>query len=118
MAREARAVHRQQVRDDHAHAGGRRVAPREGIAANCLWPRTYIATAAVANIVGGDAGLAGTRTPAIVADAAYEILTRPAGECTGNTFIDDEVLTAAGVTDLEQYRDGDPGEYLALDIFM
>jgi citronellol/citronellal dehydrogenase len=90
----------------------------EGIAANCLWPRTYIATAAVANIVGGDAGLAGTRTPDIVADAAYEILTRPARQCTGNTFIDDEVLAAAGVTDLEQYRYGDTAEDLALDIFI
>jgi citronellol/citronellal dehydrogenase len=90
----------------------------EGIAANCLWPRTYIATAAVGNIVGGDAGLAGTRTPEIVADAAYEILTRPARECTGNTFIDDEVLAAAGVTDLERYRYGDPGGDLALDIFI
>ncbi len=90
----------------------------EGIAANCLWPRTYIATAAVANVVGGDAGLVGTRTPQIVADAAYEVVTRPARECTGNTFIDDEVLAEAGVTDLEQYRYGEPGEELALDIFM
>jgi citronellol/citronellal dehydrogenase len=90
----------------------------EGIAANCLWPRTYIATAAVANIVGGDAGLTGTRTPEIVADAAYEVLIRPARECTANTFIDDEVLAESGVTDFDRYRYGDPAAELALDIFI
>jgi citronellol/citronellal dehydrogenase len=91
----------------------------DGIAANCLWPRTLIATAAVQNIVGGEQGLAGSRTPEIVADAAYEILRRPARECTGNTFVDDDVLAAAGVTDLDRYR-YDPGDTadLALDIFL
>ena len=91
----------------------------EGIAANCLWPRTLIATAAVANIVGGEEGMSKARTPEIMADAAFEILTRPAPECTGNTFIDDEVLRDAGVTDFAKYRNGDGTEDdLQLDIFL
>lgn len=91
----------------------------EGIAGNCLWPRTLIATAAVQNIVGGDSGMAGARTPEIVADAAYEILIRPARECTGNTFVDDEVLREAGVSDFSQYRFGSGSEDdLQLDIFL
>lgn len=76
----------------------------EGIAANCLWPRTLIATAAVANIVGGDQAMAAARRPEIMADAAYEILRKPARECTGNTFVDDEVLREAGVSDFDKYR--------------
>jgi citronellol/citronellal dehydrogenase len=78
----------------------------EGIAANCLWPRTIIATAAVQNLLGGDAAVAVSRRPEIMADAAYEVLTRPARECTGNTLIDDEVLAEAGITDLSGYRYG------------
>jgi citronellol/citronellal dehydrogenase len=78
----------------------------EGIAANCLWPRTIIATAAVQNLLGGDQAMAGSRTPEIMGDAAYEIVTRPARECTGNTFIDDDVLAEAGITDLSKYRHG------------
>jgi citronellol/citronellal dehydrogenase len=74
-----------------------------GIAFNSLWPRTIIATAAVRNILGGEAAMARSRRPEIVADAAYEILTRPARETTGNFFIDDEVLAEAGVTDLSGY---------------
>jgi citronellol/citronellal dehydrogenase len=91
----------------------------DGIAANCLWPRTLIATAAVQNIVGGDEAMAAARRPEIMADAAYEILVRPARECTGNTFVDDEVLAAAGITDLSGYRFG-PGsdDDLQLDIFL
>jgi citronellol/citronellal dehydrogenase len=90
-----------------------------GIAANCLWPRTLIATAAVANIVGGDEGLAGSRKPEIVADAAYEILRRPARECTGNTFVDDDVLAEAGVTDFDAYRfDPSSTADLVPDIFL
>ncbi|MDT4916761.1 MAG: citronellol/citronellal dehydrogenase, partial [Pseudonocardiales bacterium] len=90
-----------------------------GIAANCLWPRTIIATAAVQNLLGGDAAMAGSRTPEIMADAAYEIVTRPARECTGNTFIDDDVLAEAGVTDLSRYRHG-PGsdDELLPDLFL
>jgi citronellol/citronellal dehydrogenase len=91
----------------------------DGIAANCLWPRTLIATAAVQNIVGGDAAMAGSRRPEIMADAAYEILIRPARECTGNTFVDDDVLAAAGVTDLSAYRFGEGSDDdLQLDIFL
>ena len=91
----------------------------EGIAANCLWPRTLIATAAVANIVGGEEGMSKARTPEIMADAAYDIITKPARECTGNTFVDDEVLAAAGVTDFAKYRNGEGTEDdLQLDIFL
>ena len=89
-----------------------------GIAANCLWPRTLIATAAVQNIVGGDEGMAGSRTPEIVADAAHEILIRPSRECTGNTFVDEDVLREAGVTDFDQYRFGPATSQLAMDIFL
>jgi citronellol/citronellal dehydrogenase len=89
-----------------------------GIAANCLWPRTLIATAAVQNIVGGDEGMAGSRTPEIVADAAHAILIRPSRECTGNTFVDDDVLREEGVTDFEQYRFGPAGSELQMDIFL
>jgi citronellol/citronellal dehydrogenase len=74
-----------------------------GIAFNSLWPRTIIATAAVRNILGGEAAMARSRRPEIVADAAHHILTRPAGATTGNFFIDDEVLAAAGVSDLSGY---------------
>ncbi len=63
---------------------------------NALWPRTVIATAAVQNLLGGDEVMKGSRKPEIMADAAYAILTRPARECTGNFFIDDEVLTVGG----------------------
>ncbi len=91
----------------------------QGIAANCLWPRTLIATAAVQNLLGGDQSMAVARKPEIVADAAYAILIRPSRECTGNTFVDDEVLAEAGVTDLSQYRYGDGTEDdLQLDIFL
>jgi citronellol/citronellal dehydrogenase len=88
-----------------------------GVGANCLWPRTMIATAAVQNLLGGDEAMARSRTPAIVADAAYEILTRDPRECTGNVFIDDEVLAEAGITNLDDYA-GKPGADLALDIFV
>jgi citronellol/citronellal dehydrogenase len=88
-----------------------------GIAANCLWPRTIIATAAVQNLLGGEESMARSRTPAIVADAAFEILSRDPRECTGNAFIDDEVLAEAGVTDLDRYAGAPDGE-LALDLFV
>jgi citronellol/citronellal dehydrogenase len=74
-----------------------------GIAFNSLWPRTIIATAAVRNILGGEAAMARSRRPEIVADAAHAILTRPARTTTGNFFIDDEVLAEEGVTDLSGY---------------
>ena len=77
-----------------------------GVAANTLWPRTIIATAAVQNLLGGDEAMSRARTPQIYADSAYEILIKPSREYTGQSLIDDEVLAAAGVTDLEPYRAG------------
>jgi citronellol/citronellal dehydrogenase len=87
-----------------------------GVGANCLWPRTLIATAAVQNLLGGDEAMARARTPEIVADAARVVLERDPREATGNAYIDDEVLAEAGITDLERYR-ADDGE-LALDLFV
>ena len=75
-----------------------------GIAANSLWPLTAIDTAAVRNVLGGDSVASRSRTPEIVADAAYEILTQDPVECTGNFFIDEEVLREAGVNDFEKYK--------------
>jgi citronellol/citronellal dehydrogenase len=90
-----------------------------GIAANCLWPRTLIATAAVQNLLGGDASMAVSRRPEIVADAAHAILVRPARECTGNTFIDDDVLRDAGITDFSGYRySAASDDDLSPDIFL
>src|SRR5215213_6267015 len=88
-----------------------------GIGANCLWPRTIIATAAVQNLLGGDEAMAKARVPEIVGDAAAEILGRDPRECTGKVFIDDEVLAEAGVTDFDKY-DGTPGAELVTDIFV
>ena len=73
------------------------------VAANALWPRTTIATAAVKNLLGGDALMNMSRTVDIIADAAYYILSKPSAECTGNTFIDEEVLAAEGITNLDKY---------------
>jgi citronellol/citronellal dehydrogenase len=87
----------------------------DGIAANSLWPRTIIATAAVQNLLGGDAAMARARTPEIMADAAHAILTRPSREATGNFYIDDEVLAEEGVTDLSRYGGGAD---LQRDIFL
>ena len=78
-----------------------------GIGFSCLWPETYIATAAVTNLADGDTIAAQSRNPQIMADAAVEILSRPAAEVNGQTFIDSEVLTASGVTDLSHYGGGD-----------
>ncbi|MGD6980227.1 MULTISPECIES: SDR family oxidoreductase [Citricoccus] len=88
----------------------------QGIAANSLWPRTTIATAAVRNLLGGEEVVARSRIPEIMADAAHEILTRDPRECTGHFFIDDEVLAEAGVTDLSHY--GGPEQTLERDIFL
>jgi citronellol/citronellal dehydrogenase len=89
----------------------------QGVGANCLWPRTLIATAAVQNLLGGDQAMGMSRTPEIVADAARVILERDPREATGNAYIDDEVLAAAGVTDVERYRAAASGD-LALDLFV
>jgi len=88
-----------------------------GIAFNALWPRTVIATAAVQNLLGGDATIRGSRSPEIMADAAYEIVTRPSRQCTGNFFIDDELLKSAGITDLGKYQTV-PGAELIPDFFV
>jgi NAD(P)-dependent dehydrogenase (short-subunit alcohol dehydrogenase family) len=78
-----------------------------GIGFSCLWPETYNATAAVTNLADGDKMASQSRSPEIMADAAVEILSRPAAEVNGQTFIDSEVLTASGVTDLSRYGGGD-----------
>jgi citronellol/citronellal dehydrogenase len=88
-----------------------------GVAVNALWPRTAIDTAAVRNVLGGDAMASQSRTVDIMSDAAWQILTRPAKECTGNFFIDDDVLAEAGVTDFDQYANS-PGQPLMPDLFV
>lgn len=87
------------------------------IAANTLWPQTTIATAAVRNLLGGEALMNMSRTPGIIADASYYILRRPSNECTGNTFIDEVVLRQEGITDLEKYA-VKPGAKLYPDLFL
>ncbi len=88
----------------------------DGIAVNALWPRTVIATAALA-MLGDAVDPENCRKPAIVADAAHWILTQPARKTTGNFFIDEEALERAGVTDLDQYA-VKPGEELLPDLFL
>jgi citronellol/citronellal dehydrogenase len=88
-----------------------------GIAVNALWPRTTIATAAIENLLGGDTMMKMSRTPAIIADAAYRIFHKPAREFTGNFLIDDTFLAAEGETDFDKYR-ADPSQALAPDFFV
>ncbi len=78
-----------------------------GIGFSCLWPETYIVTSAVTNLADGQNLAQSSRKPDIMADAAVEILSRPGTEVNGLTFIDSEVLTASGVTDLSRYGGGD-----------
>lgn len=87
------------------------------VASNALWPRTTIATAAVRNLLGGEAMVKRSRIPEMVSDAAYYILKRPSHECTGNEFIDEEVLKAEGIKDLSSYA-VDPAEKLNTDLFL
>ncbi|MFF5988238.1 SDR family oxidoreductase [Prauserella flavalba] len=89
-----------------------------GIAVNSLWPRTTIATAAIANLLGGEESVARARTPGIVADAAHAILVRDSRTCTGNFFLDEDVLVEEGVTDLDRYRAGDGDQPLDADLFL
>jgi citronellol/citronellal dehydrogenase len=89
-----------------------------GIAANSLWPRTTIGTAAVRNLLGGDAAVHKARTPQIMADAAHAILTRDSRACTGNFFLDEDILREEGVTDFSAYRFGGSEEDLDLDFFL
>jgi citronellol/citronellal dehydrogenase len=86
-----------------------------GIGFSCLWPETYIATAAVANSPNFESMLASSRSPEIMADAAVEILSRPSADVNGKCFIDSAVLAEAGVTDLSRYGGGDNP---ILDIFV
>ena len=89
----------------------------DGIAVNSLWPLTAIDTAAVRNLLGGEAVAKMSRSATIMADAAHAIVTRPARECTGNYFIDEEVLREEGVTDFSKYSPGGDGP-LAADFFV
>ncbi len=90
---------------------------KDRIAANSLWPRTTIDTAAVRNLLGGQVLANMSRTVDIIADAAYFILSKPSGECTGNLFVDEQVLAKEGITDLEKYSVV-PGAQLYTDLFV
>jgi citronellol/citronellal dehydrogenase len=89
----------------------------KGIAVNALWPRVTIATAAIKNLLGGERVMRMSRTPEIMADAAYTIFHKPAASFTGHFLIDDSFLAAEGVTDFEKYRAW-PGEPLAGTFFV
>jgi len=89
---------------------------RDGIAVNALWPRTAIDTAALQMIPGVDT--AACRTPQILSDTAYIILNRNSKECTGNFFVDDEVLASEGITDLEKYSVVPGTKDFLLDFFL
>lgn len=88
-----------------------------GIAANALWPRTAIDTAAIRHELGGDSAIKHCRTTDIVADSAHAILTRDAKTTTGTSFLDDEVLAEEGVSDLTPYA-VEPGQPLILDFYL
>jgi citronellol/citronellal dehydrogenase len=88
-----------------------------GVAVNALWPRTLIATAALKNVPGGDALARHARLPAIMADAAHAILTKPSREFTGHFLIDDAVLAQEGVSDFDSYR-AVPSADLRMDYFV
>jgi citronellol/citronellal dehydrogenase len=90
---------------------------KKGIAVNALWPRTTIATAAVQNLLGGEALMQASRTPEIIADAAHALFLKPSREITGRFLIDDTFLAEQGVTDFTQYR-VTPGIPLAPDFFV
>ena len=90
---------------------------KDRIAANALWPRTTIDTAAVRNLLGGQVLANMSRTVDILADAAYYILRQPSGECTGNLFVDEQVLAKEGITDFEKYSVV-PGAQLYTDLFV
>ncbi|MDP1842700.1 MAG: short chain dehydrogenase, partial [Sediminibacterium sp.] len=88
-----------------------------GVASNALWPRTTIDTAAVRNLLGGEALAKMSRTTDILADSIYYILSKSAAQCSGNTFVDEEVLAAEGITNLEKYSVV-PGAQLYRDLFV
>ena len=86
------------------------------VASNCLWPRTSLDTAAVRNVIGEEL-VKGSRKPSIYADAAYAVLKRDSSSCTGNFFLDQDVLEEEGVTDFDQYAI-DPEAKLVSDFFV
>jgi len=90
---------------------------RGRIGVNALWPRTTIATAAVNNLLGGEALMKASRTPQILADAAYAVFNKDAKSFTGNFLIDDTFLAGEGVTEFDHYRN-DPTQALAPDFFV
>jgi len=91
----------------------------DGIAVNSLWPLTAIDTAAIRNVLGGESVARSSRTPAIMADAAYAVLSRSARECSGHFFIDEAVLRDAGVTDFSVYNASEgAGDALFRDFFV
>lgn len=87
------------------------------IASNALWPKTTIDTAAVRNLLGGEVLANMSRTPQIIADAAFAILSKKPNECSGNCFIDEEILISEGITDFEPYAVS-PGAKLYPDLFL
>ena len=87
------------------------------IASNALWPKTTIDTAAVRNLLGGEALAKMSRTPEILADAAFYIFSKSSAACSGNCFIDEEVFAAEGITDLNKYSVV-PGSTLYKDLFV
>lgn len=90
---------------------------RGKIAANAIWPRTAVATAAIANILAGEEAMKNCRKPEILAETAYRVLTKPAASFTGNFLIDDSFLVSEGITDLDQYS-MEPGVELLPDFFV
>jgi citronellol/citronellal dehydrogenase len=88
-----------------------------GIAVNALWPKTIVATAAISNLPGGPSLLARARKPEIVAEAAHAVLTRSSREFSGNFYLDEDVLRAAGVTDFDEYA-VTPGSEPLPDLFL
>jgi citronellol/citronellal dehydrogenase len=90
---------------------------KHNIASNALWPKTTIDTAAVRNLLGGETLAKMSRTPEVLADAAYFIFSKPATACTGNCFIDEDVFASEGITDLEKYSVV-PGAQLYKDLFV
>ena len=89
---------------------------KHNVASNCLWPRTSLDTAAVRNVIGEEL-VKGSRKPSIYADAAYAVLKRDSSSCTGNFFLDQDVLEEEGVTDFDQYAI-DPEAKLVSDFFV
>jgi citronellol/citronellal dehydrogenase len=89
-----------------------------GVAGNCLWPRTLIATAAVQNLLGGEEAMRRARTPDLYADAAYRVLTSPSRKLTGRALLCEDVLVESGVADLSAYSAAGADAELQVDLFV